>query len=92
MADYGGATGPEELIPPVTQETLANLIGTTRSRVSFFMNRFKRLGYREVRSFYLDTGKDGLPLAQPFLCWDGARVMRSFRCLVWREALSGERV
>src|ERR1700734_3223835 len=45
MADYGGATGPEELIPPVTQETLANLIGTTRSRVSFFMNRFRRLGY-----------------------------------------------
>src|ERR1700734_2329612 len=45
MADYGGASGPEELIPPVTQETLANLIGTTRSRVSFFMNRFRRLGY-----------------------------------------------
>ena len=48
--------------------------------------------HREVRGFYLDTKKDGLLLAQPFLCWDGARVMRSFRCLVWREALSGERV
>jgi CRP-like cAMP-binding protein len=45
MADYGSATGPESLIPPVTQETLANMIGTTRSRVSFFMNRFRRLGY-----------------------------------------------
>jgi hypothetical protein len=33
------------LIPPVTQETLAEMIGTTRSRVSFFMNRFRRLGY-----------------------------------------------
>jgi CRP/FNR family transcriptional regulator, cyclic AMP receptor protein len=45
MADYGSASGPETLIPPVTQETLANMIGTTRSRVSFFMNRFRRLGY-----------------------------------------------
>jgi CRP-like cAMP-binding protein len=45
MADYGNASGPETLIPPVTQETLADLIGTTRSRVSFFMNRFRKLGY-----------------------------------------------
>ncbi|MGD1107055.1 MAG: Crp/Fnr family transcriptional regulator [Terracidiphilus sp.] len=45
MADYGSPSGPEALIPPVTQETLANMIGTTRSRVSFFMNRFRRLGY-----------------------------------------------
>ena len=45
MADYGSKSGPEALIPPVTQETLANMIGTTRSRVSFFMNRFRRLGY-----------------------------------------------
>jgi CRP-like cAMP-binding protein len=45
MADYGNASGPEALIPQVTQETLANMIGTTRSRVSFFMNRFRRLGY-----------------------------------------------
>ena len=40
MADYGNASGPEMLIPPVTQETLAEMIGTTRPRVSFFMNRF----------------------------------------------------
>jgi len=45
MADYGNASGPEALIPPVTQETLAEMIGTTRSRVSFFMNRFRKLGY-----------------------------------------------
>ncbi len=45
MADYGNASGPETLIPPVTQETLAEMIGTTRSRVSFFMNRFRKLGY-----------------------------------------------
>jgi CRP-like cAMP-binding protein len=45
MADYGNASGPEPLIPPITQETLAEMIGTTRSRVSFFMNRFRKLGY-----------------------------------------------
>jgi len=45
MADYGNPSGPETLIPPVTQETLAEMIGTTRSRVSFFMNRFRKLGY-----------------------------------------------
>ena len=36
-----------QLIPHVTQETLAEMIGTTRSRVSFFMNRFRKLGYIE---------------------------------------------
>jgi CRP-like cAMP-binding protein len=45
MADYGMPGDPVVLIPRVTQETLAEMIGTTRSRVSFFMNRFRRLGY-----------------------------------------------
>jgi CRP-like cAMP-binding protein len=45
MAEYGEPGAPETLIPPVTQGTLAEMIGTTRSRVSFFMNRFKKLGY-----------------------------------------------
>jgi len=47
MAEYGKPGTPETLLPPITQETLAELIGTTRSRVSFFMNRFKALGYIE---------------------------------------------
>jgi hypothetical protein len=38
---------PETLIPKITQETLAEMIGTTRSRVSFFMNRFRDLGFIE---------------------------------------------
>jgi CRP/FNR family cyclic AMP-dependent transcriptional regulator len=50
MADYGNSSGPETLIPQVTQETLAEMIGTTRSRVSFFMNRFRRLGYISYKS------------------------------------------
>ena len=45
MAEYGEPGKPEEKIPPVTQGTLAEMIGTTRSRVSFFMNRFRKLGY-----------------------------------------------
>jgi CRP-like cAMP-binding protein len=47
MADFGKDGEPEPLIPPVTQDTLADMIGTTRSRVSFFMNRFRKLGYIE---------------------------------------------
>ena len=45
MAEYGNAKGPLKQIPSVTQEVLAEMIGTTRSRVSFFMNRFRDLGY-----------------------------------------------
>ncbi len=49
MADYGKPGEPEALIPPITQETLAEMVGTTRSRVSFFMNRFRKLGYIEYK-------------------------------------------
>ena len=49
MADYGKPGEPESFIPPVTQETLAEMIGTTRSRVSFFMNRFRRMGHIEYK-------------------------------------------
>jgi CRP/FNR family cyclic AMP-dependent transcriptional regulator len=45
MAEFGKPGEPETFIPPVTQETLAEMIGTTRSRVSFFMNRFRKHGY-----------------------------------------------
>jgi hypothetical protein len=45
MAEFGKPSGPETSIPPITQEALAEMIGTTRSRVSFFMNRFRRLGF-----------------------------------------------
>jgi CRP-like cAMP-binding protein len=46
LAHFGGKPGERETcLPPITQETLAEMIGTTRSRVSFFMNRFRKLGY-----------------------------------------------
>jgi CRP/FNR family cyclic AMP-dependent transcriptional regulator len=45
MAEFGKPGEPEKSIPPITQETLADMIGTTRSRVSYFMNRFRALGF-----------------------------------------------
>ncbi|MEO7029339.1 MAG: Crp/Fnr family transcriptional regulator [Acidobacteriaceae bacterium] len=47
MAEFGQPGRVETLIPRITQETLADMIGTTRSRVSFFMNRFRKLGFIE---------------------------------------------
>ena len=47
MAEFGKPGEPETTIPQITQETLAEMIGTTRSRVSFFMNRFRKMGFIE---------------------------------------------
>jgi CRP/FNR family transcriptional regulator, cyclic AMP receptor protein len=47
MAEFGQPGKSETPIPQITQETLADMIGTTRSRVSFFMNRFRKLGFIE---------------------------------------------
>jgi CRP/FNR family transcriptional regulator, cyclic AMP receptor protein len=49
MAEFGQRGEPEALIPKISQETLAEMIGTTRSRVSFFMNRFRQLGFLEYK-------------------------------------------
>ena len=45
LAQFGKDGKPETVIPKMSQETLAEMIGTTRSRVSFFMNRFRKLGF-----------------------------------------------
>jgi CRP-like cAMP-binding protein len=45
MAHFGKEGKPEAVIPKISQETLAEMIGTTRSRVSFFLNRFRKLGF-----------------------------------------------
>ena len=47
MAEFGMPGEPETLIPDITQEALAEMIGTTRARVSFFMNRFRKMGFIE---------------------------------------------
>lgn len=45
LANFGKEGRPEVILTKVSQETLAELIGTTRSRVSFFMNKFRKLGF-----------------------------------------------
>ena len=45
LAHFGKEGIPEPVVPKISQETLAEMIGTTRSRVSFFMNRFRKLGF-----------------------------------------------
>jgi CRP-like cAMP-binding protein len=45
LANFGKQSKPEPIIPKISQETLAEMIGTTRSRVSFFMNKFRKLGF-----------------------------------------------
>jgi CRP/FNR family cyclic AMP-dependent transcriptional regulator len=47
MAEFGKPGEPEQYIPRISQETLAEMVGTTRSRVCFFMNQFRKLGFIE---------------------------------------------
>jgi CRP/FNR family cyclic AMP-dependent transcriptional regulator len=47
LANFGKEGTPQTVIPMMSQETLAEIVGTTRSRVSFFMNRFRKLGFIE---------------------------------------------
>jgi CRP/FNR family transcriptional regulator, cyclic AMP receptor protein len=45
LANFGKEDKPEPIITKISQQTLADMVGTTRSRVSFFMNRFRKLGF-----------------------------------------------
>jgi CRP/FNR family transcriptional regulator, cyclic AMP receptor protein len=47
LARYGKQEQPEGILPLISQETLASMVGTTRSRVNFFMNKFRKLGFVE---------------------------------------------
>jgi CRP/FNR family cyclic AMP-dependent transcriptional regulator len=60
LAHFGKEGMPEVVIPKISQETLAEMIGTTRSRVSFFMNRFRKLGF-------VDYGENGLQVHSSLL-------------------------
>jgi CRP/FNR family transcriptional regulator, cyclic AMP receptor protein len=60
LAHFGKEGVPETVIPKISQETLAEMIGTTRSRVSFFMNRFRKLGF-------VDYGDSGLQVHSSLL-------------------------
>jgi CRP-like cAMP-binding protein len=45
LARYGKEDEPEKVLQKISQETIAEMIGTTRSRVNFFMNKFRKLGF-----------------------------------------------
>jgi CRP-like cAMP-binding protein len=45
LARYGKQNQPQKMLPKISQETLAGMIGTTRSRVNVFMNKFRKLGF-----------------------------------------------
>ncbi len=53
LAHFGKEGAPETVVPKISQETLAEMVGTTRSRVNFFMNRFRKLGFIDY-----DTGHE----------------------------------
>ena len=59
LANFGKEGKPEPVIPKMSQETLAEIVGTTRSRVSFFMNRFRKMGFIDY--------KDGLEVHSSLL-------------------------
>ena len=47
LARYGKPDGPRRALPKISQEVLAEMVGTTRSRINFFMNKFRKLGFIE---------------------------------------------
>ena len=49
LAQYGKESGPQKTLPRISQETLAEIVGTTRARVNFFMNKFQRLGFIDYK-------------------------------------------
>jgi CRP/FNR family transcriptional regulator, cyclic AMP receptor protein len=57
LARYGKEEQPHRVVPNVSQETLAEMIGTTRSRVNFFMNKFRKLGFIQYNSGGLQVHK-----------------------------------
>jgi CRP-like cAMP-binding protein len=63
LANFGKESQPEPVIAKISQETLAEIVGTTRSRVSFFMNRFRKLGFVQ----YTGQQTDGLEVHSSLL-------------------------
>jgi CRP/FNR family cyclic AMP-dependent transcriptional regulator len=90
MADFNKPGESKRLIPKISQETLAEMIGTTRSRVSFFMNRFRKHGFLEYNNrIHVHESLLNVVLydqvfdqnaSKPILFPDKPKVMRPFYC------------
>ena len=84
LAHFGKEDKPEPVIPKISQESLAEMVGTTRSRVSFFMNRFRKLGFVEYDG-------DGMQVHSSLLNVVLTRLsVLLSRCLALSESRSGE--
>jgi CRP-like cAMP-binding protein len=62
LAHFGKEGRPEKVITKISQETLAEMVGTTRSRVNFFMNRFRKMGF-----IHYNSGIDGMEVHSSLL-------------------------
>jgi CRP/FNR family transcriptional regulator, cyclic AMP receptor protein len=85
MANFGKEAKPEPLITKISQETLADMIGTTRSRVSFFMNKFLKLGFIDYNGGSIEVHNSLLnivlhdergPAHKPTRSWEQSRSER----------------
>ena len=79
LARYGAQDQPQKVIPNVSQETLAEMIGTTRSRVNFFMNKFRKLGFIQYNG-EIHVNKSLLSVFTCALCQCGAPSPEPARC------------
>jgi len=79
LANFGKEGRPEPIIAKVSQETLAEMIGTTRSRVSFFMNKFRRMGFIDYSNGHLEIHSSLLTVVlhdQPHIAKDDDKEQR----------------
>jgi CRP/FNR family cyclic AMP-dependent transcriptional regulator len=85
MANFGKEAKPEPLIAKISQETLADMIGTTRSRVNFFMNKFRKLGFIDYNDGGLEVHNsllnvvlhdERVPAHKPSRSWKQSRSER----------------
>jgi CRP-like cAMP-binding protein len=74
LAHFGKDGKPESVIPQISQETLAEMVGTTRSRVSFFMNRFRKPGFIDYHA------GDELQVHRYTALREEPKVWKNFRC------------
>jgi hypothetical protein len=75
LARFGKPDGPRRVLPTISQEVLAEMVGTTRSRVNVFMNKFRKLGFIEYNAGGLKV-HDGLLSVERVLPQDGAQASR----------------
>jgi hypothetical protein len=71
LANFGKDGKPEPVIAKISQKTLVEIVGTTRSRVSFFMNRFRKLGFIQYTGKSLTAWKSTVPCSMSSCTADG---------------------